>query len=261
MGHHGTKILNRHRNGHYAADIVVDVLFKRHHCGNILVGLGLGNPCYLLVVAGHSLKAGINRGMAVVYYHIAKAVGLGIAVLIVSAGHADAFQPLHAQLVGIGHLGILHHMIYRKGNYIKNGFLGFQPVLLLEIMFQAVAQGFQHRHDSLLGHILVVHTHHGNDITHLAIYKNRSGASITFVGILHPHFRAEYPERCLKLVGKADATGADFLHANPNPLDFSRSQLIKRHGIAFQHHAFIIQEKQADIVFLKEIPKACCQLS
>ena len=96
MGHHGTEILNRHGYGHHAADIVVDVLFKRHHRSNILVGLGLGNPGYLLVVAGHSLKAGINGRMTVVYYHIAKAVGLGSAILIVPAGHADAFQPFHA---------------------------------------------------------------------------------------------------------------------------------------------------------------------
>ena len=81
------------------------------------------------------------------------------------------------------------------------------------------------------------------------------------MGILHPHFRAKDPEGSLQLVGHADAAGADFLHPNPDTLDFSRCQLVEGHGIAFQHHTFIIQEQQADIVFLEEIPQSCCQLS
>ena len=195
--------------------------------------------------------------MAVIQHHIAELCAKALAVL---AADADFFQPLHAQLVGISHLGALLHMVYRKGYHIQDCLLSHQPRLLLDVVLQAVAQGFQHRHHRLLGHVLIVHAYHGDDVAHLLVHENRCRAGIALMGILHPHLRAKKPEGLLQIISHADAAGADFLHAHPDALDFPRRHLIEGHGIALENDTFLIQEQQADIVFLEKIPQVVGQV-
>ena len=257
MSHHRPQILYGHGNCHYAAHSILTVTLKGNHSSNILISLAGSNPGHLPVVAEHPLKAGINRCVAVIQHHIAE---LCAKALVVLAADADFFQPLHAQLVGISHLGALLHMVYRKGYHIQDCLLSLQPGLLLDIVLQAVAQGFQHCHHRLLRHILIVHAHHGDDIAHLLVHENRCRAGVALMGILHPHLRAKKPEGLLQVVCHADTAGADFLHAHPDTLDFPRRHLIKGHGIALEDNTFLVQKQQADIVFLEKIPQVVGQV-
>ena len=230
MSHHSTKIFYRHGNRHNTFHLVVNIPFHRHHGGNILIGFVLGNPGYLLVMAGNPLQALIDRCMLIINHHIRQ---LYIQIPQLLTAYTDFSQPLQPQLIGIGYIGILQNMIYRKGHYIQKHFLSIQALLLLQILLHTIYQGFHKGHNSLLRHIFVMHPHHSYNIAHFIVHKNWCGTSIAIMGFPYPHFWAKYPERSLQLTSHANTAGAYLLQANPYSFNFSRSHLIERHGIAF----------------------------
>ena len=251
------KILDRHRDDDDRLHRLLLVALERYDRRDVLIRLRGRDPRDLLVIGRHAAKALVDRRMLVVQDHVVEVEAAARLMLLL---RADAREPLLAELVRIGDLAARQHMVDRERRRVEDGLLRLDAHRLRQMRLERRLHREQQGDHGILRQLDLLHRDERDEILAFPVDLHGRRAGVAELALLHPHLRAEHPERCLMLIGHADARRADLLDADARALDLARRHLVERQAVALEHDAVRVDEQEREIVLLEELADSLAEL-